>query len=91
MNTLPRPKSDTQHTMFALIGHGSLTSIELRKITKSSYPPARIKDCKKAGLTIISKSEKYVNRRGEKSHVSRYFLLTKIKEATRIYKQLVKG
>lgn len=93
MNTeaLPKPTSDTQHTLLALITWKTLTSVQLRKLTKSSYPAARIFDLSKAGLSIFSKPEKYTNRRGKVTNISRYFLQTPTKEAKKIYKQLVKG
>lgn len=87
---LPAPTNDTQDTLLALILNRSLTSIELRRMTKSSYPPARVADCKKH-VSIYATYEPYINRRGEKSSIARYHLATSIIEAKKIYKQLVKG
>lgn len=88
-NTLPEPKSDTQQTLLALIRNRSLTSIELRRITRSSYPPARIKNCIDAGVSIYATRERYVNRRGEVSSIARYHLGSPIREAVKIYKKMV--
>lgn len=88
---LPTPTNDTQDTLLALILNRSLTSIELRRMTKSSYPPARCFDLKKSGISIIATREKYVNRRGEVKSISRYTLANTLTEAKKIYKQLVKG
>jgi hypothetical protein len=86
---LPTPKTDTAETLLALIKNRSLTSIELRKITKSSYPPARIKNCIDAGVSIYATRERYVNRRGEVSSIARYHLGSPIREAVKIYKKMV--
>jgi hypothetical protein len=87
-NALPKPNSDTAETLLALIKNRSLTSIELRKITKSSYPPARIKNCIDAGVSIYATREKYVNRRGEVTSICRYHLGSPIKEPIKIYKKI---
>lgn len=87
---LPIPKNQTQDTLLALILNRSLTSIELRQLTKSSYPAARIKNIKDAGISIIHSTEKYEDRRGRVSHISRYLLATPINQAKKIYKSLVK-
>lgn len=86
---LPAPHSDTQQTLLALILNRSLTSIELRRITKSSYPPARIRNVRDLGVSIYATYEPYINRSGEKSSIARYHLATSIIEAKKIYKQLV--
>lgn len=86
---LPQPLNDVQDTLLALIQNRSLTSIELRQITKSSYPPARILDCIKMGISIIPSLEKYVNRRGKVSNIARYTLVD-IVEAKKIYVNSVK-
>ena len=85
---MTQPKTDTQSTLYYLIKNRSLTSIELRKLTKSSYPPARLKNCKDLGLSIHATYEPYINRRGQKSKIARYTLMTPIKEAVKIYNQI---
>lgn len=85
---LPKNASDNVCTLFYLIQNRSLTSIELRKLTKSSYPPVRIADCKALGLSIHATYEPYVNRNGHKSRIARYTLLSPIKQAKEIYKKL---
>lgn len=84
-----KTKTDTQDTLLALIKNRSLTSIELRRITKSSYPPARINDVEKEGISIITTREKYRNRRGEVSSIARYTLATPMNEAKKILKRMV--
>ena len=86
--TLPKNASDNVSTLFHLIKNRSLTSIQLRQLTKSSYPPARIKNLKDLGISIIPSSEKYVSRNGKVSHITRYLLATPIIEAKKIFKQL---
>jgi len=88
---LPVPKTDIQETLLQLILKRSVTSIELRQLTKSSYPPARIKDVKELGISIIPSTEKYVNRRKQVSHISRYTLATPMKTAKEIYLNLCKA
>lgn len=85
---LPNPKTDTHDTLLALILNRSLTSIDLRRITKSSFPPARCFDLREQGVPIQITSEKYRNRRGQVSTISRY-TLTDINQAKKIYKKLV--
>lgn len=85
---MTQPKTDTQATLFYLIKNRSLTSIELRNLTKSSYPPARIADCNHLGLSIHATYEPYINRNGHKSKIARYTLMTTIREAKRIYNQI---
>lgn len=86
--TLPRNPSDNVSTLFHLIKNRSLTSIELRKLTKSSYPRVRIADCKALGLSIRATYEPYINRNGHSSRIARYTLMTPITEAKKIYKKL---
>lgn len=86
--TLPKNPSDNTATLFWLIKNRSLTSIELRQLTSSSYPPVRIADCKKLGLSIHATYEPYVNRNGHSSRIARYTLMTPITEAKKIYKKL---
>lgn len=88
---LPLPENDTQETLLALIVSQSLTSIDLRRITRSSYPPARIRNVRDLGIDIYTSYEPYINRRGEKSSIARYHLATPLVTAKKIYKQLVKG
>ena len=85
------PGSDNQETLYHLIQKKSLTSIDLRKLTKSSYPPARIADCEDFGIQIHHGREPYVNRRGKKTTVAKYTLLTPVKDAKRIYREMVKS
>lgn len=86
--TLPKNPSDNVSTLFHLIKNRSLTSIELRRLTKSSYPPARLKDIKDLGLSIHATYEPYKNRHGHSSRIARYTLMTPINEAKKIYKKL---
>ena len=79
------PKTDNQSTLYHLILNRSLTSIELRKLTKSSYPPARLRNIQDLGISIHTTYEPYTNRRGHKSRVARYTLISTIKEARKIY------
>lgn len=87
---LPQPLNDVQDTLLALIQNRSLTSIELRQITRSSYPPARINDVESLGISIIPTSEKYINRRGKVSNIARYTLATPLEMAKKIYVNSVK-
>lgn len=86
--TLQKNASDNVSTLFWLIKNRSLTSIELRQLTKSSYPPVRIADCKAIGLSIHATYEPYINRKGHKSRVARYTLMTPLKDAKLIYKKI---
>ena len=86
--TLQKNASDNVQTLYHLIKNRSLTSIELRQLTKSSYPPVRIADCKRMGLSIYATYEPYINRNGHKSRVARYHLATPIKEAVKIYNMI---
>ena len=75
-----QPKTQLQKTLFLLIKKSSVTSIELRNFTLSSYPPARINNLNELGLQIGSVPEKY-----KKTHISRYNLLSPVNEAKKIY------
>jgi hypothetical protein len=83
------PSTDNQATLYYLIQKKSLTSIELGKLTKSSYPPARIRNLKEGGVEIHSEPVPYVNRRGKKSKIAKYTLTTPAKEAKEVYKKMV--
>lgn len=88
---MKQPSTDNQETLYHLIQNRSLTSIELRKLTKSSYPPARIANIKDYGISIHRENEKYVNRRGKKTTIARYTLMTPIRDAKKIYNEIVKA
>lgn len=87
---LPLPLNDVQDTLLALIQNRSLTSIELRRMTNSSYPPARKKNLEDLGISIITTFEKYINRRGKTSNIARYTLATPLEMAKKIYVNSVK-
>jgi len=78
--------SDNSETLRFLIRYKSLTSIQLKELTKSSYPPARIRNLVEMGVNIISKPVPYVNRRGKRSNIAQYTLATPAKEAKKVYK-----
>lgn len=82
------PTTQNQEVLYHLIKNRSLTSIELRRLTNSSYPPARIKCVKDYGISIIHSSEPYKNKHGNSTHISRYTLASTVKDATKIYNQL---
>lgn len=86
--TLPKNPSDNVCTLFHLIKNRSLTSVELRRLTKSSYPPARLKNIRDMGLSIHATYEPYINRNGHKSKIARYTLMSTIAEAKKIFKKL---
>lgn len=88
---MKQPVSDNQSTLYHLIQKKSLTSIELRKLTKSSYPPARIADCEDFGVEILHSREPYVNRRGKKTAIAKYTLVTPVRDAKRIYDQMARS
>lgn len=85
------PSTDNQATLYYLIQKKSLTSIELRTLTKSSYPPARVRNLIELGLDILATPVKYVNRRGKASRIAKYTLLTPAPAAKKIYTQLLKN
>ena len=89
---LQRPKtrkhlSHTQETILGLIKKRSLTTNELRNMTNSSFPPARIKNCRDLGLDIHAK-EKSIDNRGKQSWITRYTLISPMKVAKELFKRL---
>ena len=87
--TLKKDASDNAATLFHLIKNRSLTSIELRKLTKSSYPSARCFELKKKyGISFITTYERYVNRNKRTSRIARFTLATPLKDAKLIYKKI---
>lgn len=88
---IPIPESQLSSTLYWLIQKRSITSIELRELTNSSYPPARIHELKRYyGVSIHAKVEYYENKeKGVKHNVCRYYLLNPLKEAVKIYKSLI--
>lgn len=85
---MKQPQTQNQEVLYHLIKNRSLTSVELRQLTHSSFPPARIKDLKDNDVSIIHSTEPYTNKYGKRSHISRYTLANPIKEAKKIYNEL---
>lgn len=85
---MTQPSTQNQEVLYHLIKHRSLTSIELRQLTSSSYPAARLHNLKDYGISINHTTEPYTNKYQKKTHISRYTLLNTIQEAKKIYKQL---
>lgn len=89
---LQRPKtrkhlSHTQETILGLIKKRSLTTNDLKEMTHSSYPPARIRNCRDLGLDIHPTREKYVDSRGKQSWITRYTLISPMKVAKELFKK----
>lgn len=82
------PTTQNQQVLYHLIQKRSLTSIELRQLTNSSYPPARLYQLKDYGISFIPSTEPYTTKQGKRTHIARYTLATTIKEAKKIYNQL---
>lgn len=85
---MKQPQTQNQEVLYHLIKNRSLTSIELRRLTNSSYPPARCADLKEYNISIIHTTEPYTNKYGKKTHITRYSLANPIKEAKKIYNEL---
>jgi len=88
MPTVPKTQSQCYKTLQLLIVKGSATSIELRNKTSSSYPPARIRNLKKLGVSIHHTTEEYILKDGKKTHISRYMLMNPKAEARKILKRM---
>jgi hypothetical protein len=81
---MKQPTTQVQATLWFLIRNTSVTSIELRNLTNSSYPAARIQNLKDIGLRIDSRPHKH----SKHCTIARYMLLTPKKEAISIYQKL---
>jgi len=80
-----KPLSQSELTLHFLIKKRSVTSIELREWTNSSYPPARIADIQRLGVRIIHDREKY-----NKKSIARYTLLSTIDKARGVLAKMLK-
>lgn len=79
-----KPLSQNQLTLHFLIKKRSVTSIELRKWTNSSYPPARIGYIEKMGVRINHTFEVY-----KKKSIARYTLLSTIDKAREVLAKML--
>lgn len=85
---LTMPSNQNAETLLALIQWKSLSSVQLRRLTTSSYPPARINDLKRRGVRIRNTYTQYKKARGRVVLIARYILtMPKIKAAA-IYKKI---
>lgn len=78
------PTTQLQSTLWALIKRSSVTSIELRNLTNSSYPAARIMNLKEMGLSIDSRPHKH----SKTCTIARYILMTPKPAAKLIYEKM---
>lgn len=95
MNTeaLPKPKSsDAKHikTLYHIIMNRQLTSVEISRLARVGYAPRKIQILEEKGIRFNHDLVPYQPKEGRKTQVARYTLLSPMKEAKKIYKQLIK-
>ncbi len=83
--TLPKAKDKVQATLYQLIKHRQLTSVEISRLVNCGYAPRKIQGVESKGISIIHDMVPYTTTEGNKTMIARYTLATPKDQAIEIY------